>query len=105
MEPLLSALRALTNTVHSGEGEGEDEGGEETVLVGADRLVLGLLSTVRVSSVSLAVRHHEEESLGLSLTSITSLFSTSRTVTSKSSISPGIKRQTVELQGSGEDHS
>ena len=63
MEPLLSALRALTNTVHSGEGEGEDEGGEETVLVGADRLVLGLLSTVRVSSVSLAVRHHEEESL------------------------------------------
>ena len=24
MEPLLSALRALTNTVHSGEGEGED---------------------------------------------------------------------------------
>ena len=64
MEPLLSALRALTNTVHSGEGEGEDEGGEETVLVGADRLVLGLLSTVRVSSVTLAVRHHEEESLG-----------------------------------------
>ena len=66
MEPLLSALRALTNTIHSGEGEGEDEGGEETVLVGADRLVLGLLSTVRVSSVSLAVavRHHEEESLG-----------------------------------------
>ena len=64
MEPLLSALRALTNTVHSGEGEGEDEGGEETVLVGADRLVLALLSTVRVSSVSLAVRHHEEESLG-----------------------------------------
>ena len=63
MEPLLSALRALTNTVNSGEGEGEDEGGEETVLVGADRLVLGLLSTVRVSSVSLAVRHHEEESL------------------------------------------
>ena len=40
MEPLLSALRALTNTVNSGEGEGEDEGGEETVLVGADRLVL-----------------------------------------------------------------
>ena len=37
MEPLLSAFRALTNTVHSGEGEGDDEGGEETVLVVADQ--------------------------------------------------------------------
>ena len=30
MELLLSALRALTNTVHSGEGEGEDEGGDDS---------------------------------------------------------------------------
>ena len=37
MEPLLSALRALTDTLHGPEGEGEDEGGEDVILVGADQ--------------------------------------------------------------------
>ena len=91
MEPLLSALRALTNTVHSGEGEGEDEGGEETVLVGADQTsVLSGSSDETGWCGSHTVRLPV---LSLSLISIISLVSTSRTVTSKSSISPALMWQ------------